>query len=158
MTSSRELTKTHSPFHTKNIACPICDKYSEQKKIKSGFYLEDKLDIDLRPKSTQWLKNVKPKVIPRYFHFWSCQFCHYTSDYIFWSKDLQDGSISILRLKKQFEDLSRIDSYHFNDIVSLLKKKEVKSSFLNVFNKNLLSLYISLSMPMQKKKKLPSYR
>jgi len=68
-----------NPFITKEVACPVCEKKSPQRRIKGHLFVEKSRDVDLRPTAIQRAKTGLEHIHPLVYYLWHCPHCRYTA-------------------------------------------------------------------------------
>jgi hypothetical protein len=67
-----------SPFVTKEIACPSCNKSHEQRFFRQRAFIADKKESDQHVIAYKWLNERLQKLHPPYYFLFFCPHCYYT--------------------------------------------------------------------------------
>ncbi len=68
-----------NPFISKEVACPVCERKSTQRRIKGHLFVEKNRDVDLRPLGYQRAKKGLEHIHPLVYYLWHCPHCRYTA-------------------------------------------------------------------------------
>src|SRR3970040_2975784 len=79
------------PFTFFSLECPVCGQVNEYKKIKSGAFVETKIDTDFCPQERIWTFPENQNLHPYLFLLLTCEKCFFTreaeAEFLEWKKD-----------------------------------------------------------------------
>lgn len=79
------------PFTFFSLECPVCGQVNEYKKIKSGAFVENKIDTDFCPQERIWTFPENQNLHPYLFLLLTCEKCFFTreaeAEFLEWKKD-----------------------------------------------------------------------
>lgn len=79
------------PFTFFSLECPVCGQVNEYKKIKSGTFVETKIDTDFWPQERIWTFPENQNLHPYLFLLLTCEKCFFTreaeAEFLEWKKD-----------------------------------------------------------------------
>jgi uncharacterized protein (DUF2225 family) len=92
------------PFTFFSLECPVCGQVNEYKKIKSGAFVETKIDTDFCPQERIWIFPENQNLHPYLFLLLTCEKCFFTreaeTEFLEWKKD-EIFTTQILPVQKQ---------------------------------------------------------
>ncbi|EQB63530.1 MAG: hypothetical protein RBG1_1C00001G1109 [candidate division Zixibacteria bacterium RBG-1] len=91
------------PFTFFSLECPVCGQVNEYKKIKSGAFVEAKIDTDFCPQERIWTFPENQNLHPYLFLLLTCEKCFFTreaeGEFLEWKKD-ENFTSQILPVQK----------------------------------------------------------
>jgi len=96
------------PFTFFSLECPVCGQVNEYKKIKSGAFVETKIDTDFCPQVRIWTFPENQNLHPYLFLLLTCEKCFFTreaeAEFLEWKKDeIFTGQILPIQKAKHLE-------------------------------------------------------
>ena len=88
------------PFTFFSLECPVCGQVNEYRKIKSGAFIETKIDTDFCPQERIWTFPENQNLHPYLFLLLTCEKCFFTreaeAEFLEWNFHIPD----LCKLKK----------------------------------------------------------
>ena len=75
---SADDSRKKSPFVTVKVVCPVCQKESPQRYIKSKIYQPVEIENDHHVLSYKWTDEEFGDIRPENYYIWHCPHCHFS--------------------------------------------------------------------------------
>lgn len=77
---SADDSRKKSPFVTVKVVCPVCQKESPQRYIKSKIYQPVEIENDHHVLSYKWTDEEFGDIRPENYYIWHCPHCHFSDE------------------------------------------------------------------------------
>jgi len=94
------LTASSDPFIVVPVRCPICERDSRQRYVKSKLYTPNTIEGDQHVIDYKWESPKYEGIRPNFYHIWHCPHCHFCDEKeVFRGEDRSGGKLELIREK-----------------------------------------------------------
>ncbi len=94
------MTAQNDPFISVPVQCPICDRDSRQRYVKSKLYTPSLVESDQHVVEYSWESPKYEGIRPNFYHIWHCPHCHFSDEKeVFRGEDNSGGKLELIREK-----------------------------------------------------------
>lgn len=130
-------------FIKSSTVCPICEAVIKYRYIKPRLYVDRDKEVDLRPRSIQWLKKGIKGYYPRLYHMRHCPQCYFTADSDLFKNPVKGTSLTLTMFSKKLSACLR-DNPSLHNAVNMLSTdiNAYELDFLQAFKLHFLAILL----------------